>query len=254
MGSVFRVFLAAAALGGGLLLIRAVVSHWEAQGVEVPLPATPVESQPTRPPAAPVDIHGEVWALRLVSGKSPLPADYTPPALLPLELGMEVDSRILPHLTAMLADARAAGLSPQVVSAYRSPQRSGELLTAKTHEYLALGYGPEAAGAAASRWVAPPGTSEHQLGLAVDILSVDYFTVYDDLYPVFEEYPEFLWLRENCATYGFILRYPKDGEEKTGIHYEPWHFRYVGREHAQKIMEEGLCLEEYLAMDSTQKP
>ena len=100
----------------------------------------------------------------------------------------------------------------------------------------------QAAQAEAARWVARPGTSEHQTGLAVDIVSLSN-QMLDETQ---ESTPEFQWLAENAWKYGFILRYPEDKSEKTGIAYEPWHFRFVGKEAAAEIHDLGLCLEEYL--------
>ena len=94
----------------------------------------------------------------------------------------------------------------------------------------------------ASRSVAIPGTSEHQLGLALDILGSGYSSLNEG----FADTKAGQWLAENCAKYGFILRYPKGKEDITGIIYEPWHFRYVGNPHALMISDEGLTLEEYL--------
>jgi D-alanyl-D-alanine carboxypeptidase len=90
---------------------------------------------------------------------------------------------------------------------------------------------------AALEIVAIPGTSEHQLGLALDIIAE-----YDE-----DSTATWVWLKENCARYGFILRYPAGKEEITGYSYEPWHFRYVGEEAAEEIMSRGITLEEYLA-------
>ena len=90
--------------------------------------------------------------------------------------------------------------------------------------------------------VALPGTSEHALGLALDLISNEY-TELDERQ---EETPEAKWLAQNCHKYGFILRYPPEKTNITGIIYEPWHYRYVGEEHAAKIMEKGITLEEYL--------
>ena len=94
----------------------------------------------------------------------------------------------------------------------------------------------------AARWEAPPGTSEHQTGLALDIVSARY-QVLDSAQANTAEQQ---WLMAHCWEYGFILRYPADKTEITGIGYEPWHYRYVGRETAAAVHESGLCLEEYL--------
>ena len=90
--------------------------------------------------------------------------------------------------------------------------------------------------------MAYPGTSEHNLGLAADIVAKDYQLLDDKQ----AETPEAVWLEENCWRYGFILRYPTDKTGETGIIFEPWHYRYVGKEAAREIMEQGICLEEYL--------
>lgn len=89
----------------------------------------------------------------------------------------------------------------------------------------------------ASEWVAAPGTSEHQLGIAVDINADKTKSTNDEVYT---------WLAEHAWEYGFILRYPKDKENVTGTGYEPWHYRYVGKEAAKEIWQEGCCLEEYV--------
>lgn len=94
----------------------------------------------------------------------------------------------------------------------------------------------------AARWVAPPGTSEHQTGLALDIVSADYQLLDEKQ----AETPEQQWLMEHCWEYGFVLRYPTDKSAVTGIGYEPWHYRYVGKEAAREMVRRGVCLEEYL--------
>ena len=90
--------------------------------------------------------------------------------------------------------------------------------------------------------VALPGTSEHGLGLALDLISNQY----SELDEKQAETKEAKWLEENCYKYGFILRYPPEKTAETGIIYEPWHYRYVGQEAAKEIMESGVTLEEYL--------
>ena len=107
----------------------------------------------------------------------------------------------------------------------------------KVEEYKNLGYNEGDAKIEAGKWVAVPGTSEHCLGYAADLCSLE---------ENFENSDQFAWLQKHCAEYGFILRYPKDKVDITKISYEPWHYRYVGSNHAQIIMSQGLCLEEYL--------
>lgn len=146
----------------------------------------------------------------------------------------------------LIAAAAKDGYSLRVCSGYRTVQKSRELYERKVRQYLDAGYGEAAAKTEAAKWVAPPGTSEHHTGLAMDIVSADYFNYYADLEHDFEKFDEFGWLIARCAEYGFILRYPEDKQEVTGITYEPWHYRYVGKDAAEVIMSRGLCLEEYL--------
>lgn len=183
------------------------------------------------------------WNLLLVNGDNPLPEDFQVPELTRLQNGHAVDSRAYPALQQMMDDARAAGLSPLICSSYRTQEKQQTLFDQQVQKYLARGCSQEKARQEAARWVAPPGTSEHQSGLAVDIVD----TANQNLNEQQENTPVQQWLMAHCADYGFILRYPTDKSEVTGIGYEPWHYRYVGTEAAREIMEQGLCLEEYLA-------
>ena len=179
------------------------------------------------------------WYLRLVNQDHPLPRDFT------VELadipGGRFDARAAEALSQMLSAMEAQGLSPVVCSSFRTWEDQETLHQNKIDRLLGEGYSPEEAATEASRWVVPAGASEHQLGLAVDLVSAGYQMLVEEQ----ENTPEQQWLMENCATYGFILRYPKDKTDITGVGYEPWHYRYVGREAAQAIWEQGICLEEY---------
>lgn len=139
-------------------------------------------------------------------------------------------------------ECRAAGLNPLICSSYRTMDKQKELYKNKVDEYLAQGYSQESAEAAAGELVAVPGTSGHQLGLALDIVDVAN-QVLDERQENTEVQK---WLMKNSWKYGFILRYPTDKSDITGISYEPWHYRYVGKEAAKEIYEAGICLEEYL--------
>lgn len=186
---------------------------------------------------------GEADALLLlVNPWTPLPEDFVPGELVPVQNDQAVDARAYPDLQNMLQDMSQAGLSPLICSSYRSQERQQELYDNKVQRVMAEGASLEAAQAEAARWVARPGTSEHQTGLAVDIVSLSN-QMLDETQ---ESTPEFQWLAENAWKYGFILRYPSDKSEKTGIAYEPWHFRFVGKEAAEEMHDLGLCLEEYL--------
>ncbi len=180
--------------------------------------------------------------LLLVNPWTPLPEDFVPGELVPVQNDQAVDARAYPDLQDMLGDMSQAGLSPLICSSYRSQERQQELYDNKVQRVMAEGVSLEAAQAEAARWVARPGTSEHQTGLAVDIVSLSN-QMLDETQ---ESTPEFQWLAENAWKYGFILRYPNDKSEKTGIAYEPWHFRFVGKEAAEEMHDLGLCLEEYL--------
>ena len=132
----------------------------------------------------------------------------------------------------MLADAEALNLGPVVVSGYRTQEKQRRLYEDKIREYQDQGYSKEEATRQADQWIARPGTSEHQLGLAVDINGATY-----DIYS---------WLQENSYKYGFIFRYSGEKQEITGISEEVWHYRYVGINAAKEIYQQGICLEEYL--------
>lgn len=178
----------------------------------------------------------EPWNLILVNRDHPLESDFTL-SLTALRNGQSIDERVYPALQAMMDDAREAGLSPVICSSYRTGTRQRELYEAKVEEYRLSGYSQTEAETEAARWVAPPGTSEHETGLAETNQHLDHTQ---------EETAEQQWLMEHCWEYGFILRYPSDKSFITGISYEPWHYRYVGREAALAMRDSGQCLEEYL--------
>ena len=158
----------------------------------------------------------------------------------------QLDKKAASSAKELLEGAKAAGFDIQLCSAYRTVSKSAELYERKVNQYIAAGYAEETAKTEAAKWVAPPGTSEHHTGLAMDLVSSDYWGYYSDLEHDYDKFDSFKWMYEHCAEYGFILRYPKDKQDITGITYEPWHYRYVGKEAAAYIMENGLCLEEYL--------
>ncbi len=132
---------------------------------------------------------------------------------------------------------RAEGIYPIVREGYRTAKDQQAILDERIQRYLDEGYLERGAVGAAKEWVAVPGTSEHQLGMAVDINADQSRSANDDVYA---------WLAENAYRYGFILRYPKGREQVTGTEYEPWHYRYVGMEAAKEIYQSQICLEEYM--------
>lgn len=179
--------------------------------------------------------------LTLVNMSNKIPSDWTVD-LVELRNNQAIDRRAYEGLQSMMDDARAEGLDPLICSSYRSQEKQEQLYTNKRNYYLDQGYSNDEATALAAIWVAYPGTSEHQLGLTVDICSVSNQNLDDSQ----EDTATQQWLMANCYKYGFILRYPSDKSEITGISYEPWHYRYVGVDAAAEIHEKGLCLEEYL--------
>lgn len=176
---------------------------------------------------------GTPWNLRLVNPWSPLPEGYTA-GLQEMPGGEKVDSRIYGPLTDMLEAAREGnnGELPRVISGYRTQEVQQSFYDEKVSQYKNEGYSEGEARELAGQWVARPGNSEHQLGLAVDLEG--------------DTYDVFFWLQENSYKYGFIFRYPGSKTDITGTAEEVWHYRYVGVEAATEMYEQGLCLEEYV--------
>lgn len=176
------------------------------------------------------------WNLILVNRDSYIPDDYQV-ELTELSNGKKVDSRIYPELQEMFNDARAQGYGLFVREGYRTQEEQQQLMDEKIEAYENEGKSKSEAKKLAEQWVAIPGTSEHQLGIAVDINADTTKSSSDDVYK---------WLEENAHTYGFIKRYPSNKTDITGVINEPWHYRYVGKEVASEIYSQGICLEEYI--------
>lgn len=157
--------------------------------------------------------------------------------------GQMVDSRCAEELEQMLADCRAAGYDPVITASYRTWDAQRELYEDKVRQMQEAGLSEEAARLAAEREVPPPGASEHQLGLAVDLAERSEEGAGEQ-----DDSPTLRWLAENCWNYGFILRYPEGKSEITGVRYVPDHFRYIGYEAAQQIHKLNITLEEYIEM------
>ena len=171
-----------------------------------------------------------------------IPSDYTV-NLVSVEGGHKVDAVCKDALEAMLADCRKAGYEPAICSSYRDHDLQIELYNNKVNYFLNWGYEPEDARKEAGKVVAVPGTSEHELGLALDLVDDNNWSLNESQ----EDMPAQKWLMEHCWEYGFILRYPTGKTEHTGIIYEPWHYRYVGVELAMELKGTDMCLEEYFA-------
>lgn len=178
----------------------------------------------------------EDWRLILVNASNPIPENYNVD-LTELKNGVCVDSRIYPDLQLMFDDARNEGIYPVVGEGYRTYEEQADMMRSKINSYINEGYSLGEAEDLAEDYVAKPGTSEHELGIALDINADKTLCSNEEVYD---------WLYENAYRYGFVLRYPSGKENITGIDYEPWHYRYVGHEAAEEIYNSGLTLEEYL--------
>lgn len=178
----------------------------------------------------------EDWKLLVVNRWNKLPEDYQV-ELTELSNGEKVDSRIYPALQEMFDDARAEQIYPVVRDGYRTMEEQQKEMDEKIQAYLNEGYSRARAEKTAEEWVALPGTSEHQLGIAVDINADKSRCSNEEVYK---------WLSEHAHQYGFILRYPLGKQSITGTSYEPWHYRYVGVEAAKEIYQQQICLEEYM--------
>lgn len=199
---------------------------------------------PTSETASSVDGHyvqpaGAAWNLKLVNQWNVLPEEY--------EKSLEVyagsnqfDSRAMDSLRALVKAGAAYNI--RAVSTYRSVEKQKYLYEKEIQSEVAKGHDRAEAEKIAAASVAPPGTSEHNLGLAVDFLFEDY----NYLTEKYKDTPAYTWMMAHCAEYGFILRFPENKQDITGVTFEPWHYRYVGVDAAREIMRRGVTLEEYL--------
>ena len=223
--SPWLLILGAALLAVALLLLQP--SGVAVQGILASLPHAEQSA------SLPYDANEESWSLVLVNATHPLPDDFKIETTV-VEDGHKVDARIATQLEAMLSDCRAVGLHPFIRSSFRTHEEQEQILDDRIAEYEQEGYSHDGATAEALRWVAQPGTSEHELGLAVDINDRD------------DDGGVYAWLAEHAHEYGFILRYPADKIDVTCISNEPWHYRYVGTRAAANMHDSGEALEEYL--------
>ena len=173
--------------------------------------------------------------LILVNSENKVPKAYEP-KLMTLTNGQQIDENIYPSLQKMFDDMRKQGYYPEVVSGYRSEEKQEDIFENKFASFREQGYSKKEARELTEQWVAEPGASEHETGLAVDI-NPDRDKSGNEVYR---------WLSENAHKYGFIKRYPEDKTDITGISNEPWHYRYVGEKAAKEMKKKNLCLEEYI--------
>lgn len=218
--------------------VREMLPLTPADAVSEPAAEAPAASAAGEPSELPAT---EDWMLTLVNPWNPLPEDFAIETA-EVEGKYQLDARAVEPLRHMLADCRADGLDPIICSAYRTNEYQTKLFDKQVRKQRGKGLPDDAAVAAAAEVVAVPGTSEHQLGLAVDLCARSYQLLDEGQ----EGTAEFQWLRAHCAEYGFIVRYPDGTTDVTGIIYEPWHFRYVGEQAAREITDAGITLEEYV--------
>ena len=202
-----------------------------------PAPKTAVQTtepaqQTTAAPQAAAK--SEEWMLRLANRTHPV-GEYVPAELVTLKNDKQVDARMYPYLQQMYDAMRKKGLQPITREGYRTYAQQQDIMDSRIQQHIDEGLTEEAAKELAEAYVAVPGTSEHQLGLAVDINSKngDNSAVY-------------AWLKQHAHEYGFIQRYPAGKEEITGFQAEDWHYRFVGLAAAEEMYASGLTLEEYL--------
>lgn len=175
------------------------------------------------------------WPMLIVNPNNPVPENYTVNTTKYEDF--DVDIRMIDQLKSMIEAARNDGLDLWLSSAYRSNEVQKYLFEQESSYYTDMGYSEVQAKELAKKSVAVPGTSEHEMGLAVD---------FNDVNEDFKYTPEYAWLSDHAAEYGFIQRYAEEKQAITNIIFEPWHYRYVGKENATKIKASGYCLEEYV--------
>ena len=197
----------------------------------------PQEPEPAKPSAADNEL------LTLVNPWNELPEDWQVD-LVTLSNGLQIDRRCYDALQEMMDACREAGYEPLICSAYRTQETQQSLFNNKVAKLEAGGKSHDEAVQEAGTVVAVPGTSEHQLGLTVDVVDVNNQNLTEEQ----EKTPTQKWLMANSWRYGFIHRYPNSKSDITGIIYEPWHYRYVGKDAAQEIFNKGITLEEYLGV------
>jgi len=223
--------------------------------IETSIPSeayTPAETQPPAESYTPTETQSTLlttvdnnllpWYLKLVNRYNFLEYDFEP-QLMNVGGDHHFDARAYRSLLDMLESARTEGLTPIIASSFRSVSHQTFLFNNRVQRFVDEGYDAYEAFEAARRIVAYPGSSEHNLGLAVDIVALSY----QNLTANQANTPEGMWLAQNSYRYGFVLRYPYDKQHITNIIFEPWHFRYVGVEAATEMFNRGLVLEEFVS-------
>lgn len=203
----------------------------------------PVTAEPTtaKRKAMIVDINdAENWALAMIGVNYPLPDKYSPNLSEAVDgSSVKLDSRVATHYREMYNAAKQAGCILTPYSGYHTYSLQESTYTRKLNYYISQGYSEEQAAAETQKKTLPAGCSEHNAGLCMDIVSAS---------SDFVNTKEFQWLCDNAMNYGFVLRYPENKQEITGVNYQPWHWRFVGVEAAKEMAQNNQCLEEYLGI------
>lgn len=212
----------------------------EATAPETTQPVTAAVAQPgTIDNPTIITIDEENWHKTLVNSSYRIPDSYEPDLVYVCGSGERLDRKVAEHYEKMYNAALKDGVTLTPCSGYRSYELQERNYNNKVSFYESQGYSNKDAKVKAATIIMPPGSSEHNLGYAMDIVCVDEW---------FEDTAEFRWLTENAADYGFIMRYPKDKQDITKVIYEPWHWRYVGVELAKELKDSGLVMEEYMGV------
>ncbi len=209
---------------------------------------TSSESTPSYPAVGPNGLDANFSILLLVNDKNPLPEDYdyegnltTIPTNYINGMLNQIDKDVWNYMKAMIDAQRETQTDSKnwlyVRSPYRSYATQKMLFTNQVNRNLNAGLSSEEAETKAATVVTRPGRSEHNTGFSAD------FNIAEDS---FESTPMFTWMQEHAAEYGFVLRFPKDKQDKTGIVYESWHYRFVGINTAKEMNRLNMCLEEYV--------
>lgn len=203
--------------------------------------AVPETKTAEKNPATVIPItDAEKWNLAIINTKYPLPDSYAPTLSNAINgSNIQLDSRVSERYAEMYAAAKLSGCVLTPYSGYHSYALQETTYNRKVNFYVNQGISAEEANQKASAQVLPAGCSEHNAGLAIDIVSAS---------SDFINTKEYKWLCENAHNYGFILRYPEDKTAITGMNFEPWHWRYVGTQAAKEMKENNQCLEEYLGL------
>ena len=222
---------------------QAFVSDSEMMSAEDILSGNSIEELPDEKDSD-AELSKDDWRLVLINKQHAIPEDYTFTfgTINTVKGTMKCDERIIPDLLKMLQAAKDDGINLQICSPYRDTERQTYLFDKKIKVYMKQGMSYMDAYALTAQAVTVPGASEHQIGLALDIVCDNYAYLNEG----FGDTDAGKWLAKHGCEYGFILRYPKGKEYITGIEYEPWHYRYVGTEAAMIITKENLTLEEFV--------